>query len=144
MIHAGTQHNILPGSCHYTVDVRLTPAYRPEEILQIVQNHVNAKVQMRPGCLKASSISLNHPVVKAGLAIGRKTYVSPTTSDQALLDFPSVKMGPGNSARSHMADEFVYLDDIRSGISMYIELLNAIEPVLLNNFNNAALSIAHA
>jgi acetylornithine deacetylase len=76
--------------------------------------------------LKPSSIDHNHPIVQAGLALGRTTYGSPTTSDQALLDIPSLKMGPGDSARSHTADEFIYVDEIKEGIALYIQMLESI------------------
>lgn len=126
IIEAGSQHNVVPAVCNFTVDVRVTDAYRNEEVLKIIRQHVNCDVIPRSIRLKSSSISVNHPIVVAGLALGRKTYGSPTTSDQALLDIPSLKMGPGDSARSHMADEFIYVNEIEEGINLYIELIRKI------------------
>jgi acetylornithine deacetylase len=126
IIEAGSQHNVVPATCKFTVDVRVTDAYRNEEVLKIIRQHVSCDVNPRSTRLKPSSISRDHAIVKAGLALGRETYGSPTTSDQALLDIPSLKMGPGDSARSHMADEFIYTNEIKEGISLYIELLSKI------------------
>jgi acetylornithine deacetylase len=126
IINAGSQHNVVPASCTFTVDVRVTDAYRNEEVLELIREHVTCDVTPRSIRLKPSSISKNHPIVKAGVALGRTTYGSPTTSDQSLLDIPSVKVGPGDSARSHTADEFVYVDEIREGIELYIEMLKKI------------------
>ena len=126
VIEAGTQHNVVPASCKFTVDVRVTDAYRNEEVLKIIRNNVSCKVTPRSVRLKPSSISIDHPLVRAGIALGRKTYGSPTTSDQALLDIPSLKMGPGDSARSHMADEYIYVKEIEEGVLMYVEMLEKI------------------
>ena len=126
IIEAGSQHNVIPASCKFTVDVRVSDVYRNEEVLKIIRNNVTCTVTPRSVRLKPSSISKDHPVVQAGIALGRKTYGSPTTSDQALLDIPSLKVGPGDSARSHMADEFIYLDEIKEGVDMYIKLLEKI------------------
>jgi acetylornithine deacetylase len=124
MIQSGTQHNVVPDECRFTVDIRCTDAYIHEELLAIIKKHVNCEVQPRSLRLKPSSISLDHPVVKAGVAIGRTLYGSPTTSDQALMPFTSVKMGPGDSARSHGADEFIYTQEIEEAIHIYIQLLD--------------------
>ena len=126
MINAGTQHNVVPDTCQFTVDVRLTDAYSMEEVLEVIRQHVNAEVTPRSTRLKPSAIPMEHPLVQAGLAMGRKTYGSPTTSDQTLLPIPSLKMGPGFSGRSHMADEFIYLHEIEEGIQLYIELLEKV------------------
>ena len=126
MINAGSQHNVVPATCTYTVDVRVTDAYRNEEVLEIIRNHVKSDVTPRSIRLKPSKIDKNHPIVQAGIALGRKTYGSPTTSDQSLLDIPSLKVGPGDSGRSHTADEFIYLDEIREGIALYIGMLESI------------------
>lgn len=126
IIEAGSQHNVVPAICKFTVDVRVTDAYRNEEVLNIIRQSVNCDVIPRSTRLKSSSISIDHPIVKAGIALGRETYGSPTTSDQALLDIPSLKLGPGDSARSHMADEFIYTDEIRQGISLYVKLISEI------------------
>jgi len=126
IIDAGSQHNVVPAVCNFTVDVRVTDAYRNEEVLKIISQNVDCEVNPRSTRLKSSFISLEHPIVKAGIAMGRKTYGSPTTSDQALIDIPSLKMGPGDSARSHMADEYIYLSEIEEGIELYIKLLTGI------------------
>ena len=126
IINAGSQHNVVPAECVFTVDVRVTDAYRNEEVLAIIREHVQCEVKPRSIRLKPSSIDKNHPIVQAGIGLGRTTYGSPTTSDQSLLDIPSVKIGPGDSARSHTADEFVYVDEIREGIELYIRMLEQI------------------
>lgn len=126
VINAGSQHNVVPADCNFTVDVRITDKYSHEEVLQIIRDHVSCEVTPRSFRLKPSSISLDHPIIKRGVALGRKTYGSPTTSDQALMDMPSLKMGVGDSARSHMADEYVFLNEIEEGINIYIELLSSI------------------
>ena len=126
IIDAGSQHNVVPAVCNFTVDVRVTDAYRNEEVLKIISQNVDCEVNPRSTRLKSSFISHEHPIVKAGIAMGRETYGSPTTSDQALLDIPSLKMGPGDSARSHMADEYIYLSEIEEGIELYIKLLTGI------------------
>lgn len=126
VINAGTQHNVVPDRCQFTVDVRVTDAYTHEEILEIIRQHVAGTVTPRSTRLQSSRIDKYSPLVQAGLALGRQTYGSPTTSDQALIPAPSLKMGPGDSARSHTADEFIYLSEIREGIELYITLLNKV------------------
>ena len=125
-IQAGSQHNVVPDTCRFTVDVRCTDAYTLEEILDIIRKHVHCEVTPRSLRMRPSSISAEHPIVKAGIHLGRSIYGSPTTSDQALMPFPSVKTGPGDSARSHTADEFIYLHEIEEGIQLYIRLLDQI------------------
>ena len=126
IISAGTQHNVVPAECRFTVDIRVTDRYTNEEVLEIIKEHVSCEVKARSTRLRPSSIRPDHPIVQAGLALGRTTYGSPTTSDQALLDIPSLKLGVGDSARSHSADEFVHLSEIREGIELYIKMLSAI------------------
>lgn len=126
VIHAGQAHNQVPAECSFTVDIRATDAYSLEEILDTVKQHVACEVKPRSLRLRPSGIAANHPVVVAGKALGKKLYGSPTTSDQALIPTPSIKMGPGDSARSHSADEFIYVDEIESGINSYIALLEKI------------------
>lgn len=132
-INAGIQHNIIPAECSFTVDVRLTDAYTEKELLHIIQNHTFCEFTVRPGVLKPSCIDHLHPIVKTGLSLGRSAYVSPTSSDQGWLDMPSLKMGPGESARSHTADEFIYIEEIREGVVIYCQLLESLIPYLLNN-----------
>ncbi len=126
VLQAGTQHNVVPEVCTFTVDVRLTDAYTMEEVLATIQQHVAAAVKPRSMRLRPSAIPLAHPLVQAGIALGRHTYGSPTTSDQALLPISSLKMGPGFSGRSHMADEFIYLHELEEGIALYIRLLEKV------------------
>lgn len=127
IINAGSQHNVVPATCSFTVDVRVTDAYTNEEVLKIIRTNVDCEVKARSIRLKPSSIDKGHQIVKSGLALGRTTYGSPTTSDQALLNIPSLKVGPGDSARSHMADEYVHIKEVEEGIELYIKML---EPVL--------------
>ncbi len=119
-------HNIVPSQCNFVADVRVNELYTFEEILDVVQQNVKCKIQPRSTRLGSTSIALDHPLIKAGLALGRTYYGSPTTSDKALMPFPTVKIGPGDSARSHIADEFIYLDEIKEGIGLYIKLLERI------------------
>jgi len=126
IINAGQQHNVVPSICKFTVDVRTTDAYTNEETLQIIQQHVQCEIHPQPDGLRPSAIQIQHPFVQAGIKAGRKTYVSPTTSDQALIPCTSLKVGPGDSARSHIADEFIYLSEIENGIELYITMLAAI------------------
>jgi acetylornithine deacetylase len=117
------QHNITPPLCSFVVDIRVNELYSFEEVLTTIQQNVTCKVQPRSTRLRSSSINLDHPLVKAGLSLRRSHYGSPTTSDKALMPFPTLKIGPGDSARSHIADEFIYLDEIKEGIDIYIQLL---------------------
>jgi acetylornithine deacetylase len=123
VIQAGSQHNVVPDQCNFTVDVRLTDSYQPEEVLAIIKQNVKSEVTPRSTRLRPSSIDQNHPIVQSGIRLGRKLYGSPTTSDQALLNIPSMKMGPGDSARSHTTDEYIYLTELEEGIALYIQLL---------------------
>ncbi|ADB36370.1 M20 family metallo-hydrolase [Spirosoma linguale] len=126
IINAGTQHNVVPDTCTFTVDVRVTEQYTLEEVIETIQANVQAEVRPRSIRLKPSSIPDDHPIVLAGLALGRHTYGSPTTSDQAVLNCPSLKCGPGHSGRSHSADEFIYLREIDEGINGYISMLEQV------------------
>lgn len=126
IINAGSQHNVVPATCTFTVDVRVTDAYSNEEVLKIIRTNVDCDVKARSVRLKPSSIDKEHPLVQSGIALGRTTYGSPTTSDQALLSIPSVKVGPGDSARSHMADEYVFVREIAEGIQLYIDMLKPV------------------
>jgi acetylornithine deacetylase len=123
IIQAGTQHNIIPDNCRFTVDVRSTDAYSNEEIIEIVKKYVNCEVVPRSIRLRPSKIAKDHPLVRAAENISISLFGSPTTSDQAVLPFPSVKIGPGDSNRSHTADEFIYLREIKQGIDIYVKLL---------------------
>ncbi|MBX2945277.1 MAG: M20 family metallo-hydrolase [Cyclobacteriaceae bacterium] len=127
VIHAGQQHNVVPAECSFTVDVRVTDAYTLEEVLEIIKQHVSCEVVPRSMRLRPSGIAKDHVLVRAAEKLGIHQYGSPTTSDQALIPVPSVKIGPGDSARSHSADEFIFISEIDSGIKRYIQLLDAIK-----------------
>lgn len=116
-------HNVVPSVCKFIVDIRVNELYTFEEILEIIRAHIKSEVKPRSIRLRSSLIEIDHPLVKAGLSLGRKYYGSPTTSDKALMSFPALKMGPGDSARSHTADEFIFIEEINSGIELYIQLL---------------------
>lgn len=126
VINAGTQHNVVPDVCQFTVDIRVTEQYELKEIIEIIHQNVQSDITPRSVRLKPSGIDANHPIVQAGMALGRSTYGSPTLSDQALLPCPSLKMGPGQSERSHTADEFIYLNELNEGIDLYVSLLEKI------------------
>lgn len=119
-------HNVVPSQCRFVVDVRVNELYSFEEILDSITGQVQAEVLARSTRLRSSSIPLAHPIVKAGLELGKTYYGSPTTSDKALMPFPALKMGPGDSARSHTADEYIYIEEIYQGIEGYIQLLNKV------------------
>jgi acetylornithine deacetylase len=123
LINAGTQHNVVPDSCTFVVDVRLTDAYTAEEVIDILKKHLKSEIVPRSTRLKPSGISAEHPIVKKGISLGLKTYGSPTLSDQALMPFTSIKIGPGESERSHTADEYILMSEIKQGIETYINLL---------------------
>ena len=119
-------HNVVPAQCKFVVDCRVNELYTFEELLDIIKSNVKSEVKPRSTRLRSSSIALDHPIVKAGLNLGITYYGSPTTSDKALMPFPALKIGPGDSARSHTADEFIYIDEIKNGIELYIQLLNEV------------------
>jgi len=126
-IKAGMQHNAVPADVDLVIDVRVNDAYTNAEIAEILQEKSPCdSITPRSLRLNSSSIPIDHPLVIAGLEIGRTTYGSPTLSDQAVLSCPSLKLGPGDSTRSHSADEFIYIHEIEEGIKIYIELLNRV------------------
>ena len=125
-INAGTQHNVVPDSCTFVVDIRSNECYSNEELLQVIRSSVSAEITPRSTRLSSTATPLDHPLVKRGIALKRTPYGSPTLSDQALMHFPSVKMGPGDSARSHTADEYILLQEIEHGINTYIQLLDGL------------------
>ncbi|HMP99687.1 MAG TPA: M20 family metallo-hydrolase [Cyclobacteriaceae bacterium] len=126
-IQAGTQHNVVPDTCAFVVDARVTDAYTLEEVLDEIKSAVRCEVKPRSMRLRPSGIEVNHPLVMAAKAIGLELFGSATLSDQALIPLPSIKLGPGDSARSHTEDEFVYLHEIEKGIETYIALLKNIK-----------------
>jgi acetylornithine deacetylase/succinyl-diaminopimelate desuccinylase-like protein len=126
VIQAGQAHNQVPAQCRFTADIRVTDAYTLEEVLDTVRQNIASEVTPRSLRLRPSGIEDHHPLVQAARATGRKLYGSPTTSDQALIPVPSIKMGPGESARSHSADEFIFIAEIEEGIARYISLLETL------------------
>ncbi len=123
MIEAGTQHNVVPDECRFVVDVRANECYTNEEILQIVRTHVASDVTPRSTRLHSSRIDLSHPLIQAAISLGRTPFGSPTLSDQALMRFPSFKMGPGQSARSHTAEEFICVSEIEEALAIYSQMI---------------------
>lgn len=122
-INAGKQHNVVPAECLLVVDIRVNDCYSNVEILETVNKNLTAQITPRSMHLNASSIPVSHGLVQAGIALGRTTYGSPTLSDQSVLSCQSLKLGPGESLRSHSADEFIYVNEIEEGIQLYIKIL---------------------
>jgi len=126
-INAGKQHNVVPAKVDLVIDVRVNDAYSNKEIAEILEDKSPCtKITPRSLRLNSSSISSNHELVKAGISLGRETYGSPTLSDQSVLSCQSLKLGPGDSTRSHSANEFIYVSEIEEGIKIYIDLLNIV------------------
>jgi acetylornithine deacetylase len=119
-------HNVIPAQCKFVVDCRVNELYTFDEMLDIIRSNVQCEINPRSTRLRSSAIEKNHPLVEAGIKFGRTCYGSPTTSDKALMHFPALKMGPGDSARSHTADEYIYTQEIKEGIELYIQLLDQI------------------
>lgn len=126
VIQAGQAHNQVPAECKFTIDVRVTDAYTLEEVLAIIQENISSEAKPRSLRLRPSGIDSKHPLVVAAKKMNKKLYGSPTTSDQALIPVPSIKMGPGDSARSHSADEYIFCQEIRVGIANYVGLIGAL------------------
>ena len=122
--NAGTQHNVIPDRCTFTVDVRSNECYTNQELFEEIQKHVRSEVRARSFRLGSSHVPQQHPLVQRAVALGRTPFGSPTLSDQALMPFPSMKMGPGRSSRSHTADEFIFIREIEEAIDLYWQLLD--------------------
>ena len=120
-------HNIIPAECKFVVDVRVNELYTFDEILAEIRSHISATITPRSFRLRSTSISTDHPLVQGGIKMGRIPYGSPTTSDKALMPFPALKTGPGDSARSHAADEYIYVEEIKAGIDHYIKLVDHLQ-----------------
>lgn len=116
-------HNVVPAICNYVVDIRLPDCYTHEEIMDIIRENIKSDFKERSIRLRSTRIEVEHPLVQSGINLGSKPYGSPTCSDKALMPFPALKCGPGDSARSHTADEFIYLAEISGGIEKYIKML---------------------
>ncbi len=120
---ANKTHNIVPSECSFLIDIRVNELYSFEEIIDVIKENIKSEIQPRSIRLKPSSIKEDHPLVIAGTNLGNSSYGSPTCSDMALMNFPSLKIGPGDSARSHIADEYIFITEIEEGIKKYIQLL---------------------
>lgn len=123
-INAGSQHNVVPDRCSFVVDVRTNEYYSNQEVLTMITSMIGSEVVPRSFRLNSSGINPNHPIVKRGAEIGLSSYGSPTTSDQAVMPFNSIKIGPGDSARSHTADEYIRISEIEAGFRTYVALLD--------------------
>lgn len=123
VVNAGTQHNVVPDECKIVVDVRTNELYTNEEVFDIISNHCKSECRARSFRLHSSRIDLNHPLVERCVALGLQPFGSPTLSDQALMPFASLKLGPGQSARSHSADEYIKVSEIEHAIGLYLRLL---------------------
>lgn len=125
-IEAGTQHNVIPDICHFVVDVRTNEYYSNKEAAKIISELIDSEVKPRSFRLNSSGVSVDHPFARKAAEMGIRIYGSPTTSDQAIISFPSVKMGPGDSARSHSADEYIFKSEIIAGVQRFIDLLEGL------------------
>ena len=123
VVNAGTQHNVVPDECKFVVDVRTNELYTNEEVFDIISSHCKSECRARSFRLHSSRIDLNHPLVERCVALGLQPFGSPTLSDQALMPFASLKLGPGQSARSHSADEYIKVSEIEHAIGLYLRLL---------------------
>lgn len=126
-IEAGQQHNVVPDSCRFVVDVRTNEFYTNKQAYEIISGLVQSEVHARSLRLNSSGINANHQIVKRGLEMGLQIYGSPTTSDQSVIPYPSIKMGPGDSARSHTANEYILIQEIHEGIATYVKLLEKLK-----------------
>lgn len=125
-VNAGTQHNVVPDICNFVVDIRSNECYTNEELFAEICSHIGSEAKARSFRLNSSHIEAEHPFVQRAIRLGRTPFGSPTLSDQALMRFPSVKIGPGKSSRSHTADEYIVLSEIEEAIQLYIELLDGL------------------
>lgn len=123
-INAGTQHNVVPDRCTFVVDIRSNECYTNQELFDEIQKHLSCEAKARSFRLSSSHVAESNPIVRKAVAMGRIPFGSPTLSDQALMPFPSLKMGPGKSSRSHTADEFIFYKEIEDAIGIYLELLD--------------------
>jgi len=126
-IEGGKQHNVVPDSCRFVADVRTNEFYTNEEAFKIISGLIQSEVRPRSFRLNSSGIDADHPLIHRGLELGLRLFGSPTTSDQAVIPYPSVKIGPGDSARSHTADEYILVSEIKEGIATYVKLLEGLK-----------------
>ncbi len=123
VINGGSQHNVVPDLCSFVVDVRTNEYYSNQKAFEIIENLIDSEVKPRSFRLNSSGIPIDHPIVKRGVSLGINYYGSPTTSDQAVIPFPSIKIGPGDSARSHTANEYILISELEEGFRIYVDLL---------------------
>lgn len=126
-ITAGTQHNVIPDECSFVVDIRSNECYSNKELLEIITESVECDVKARSTRLNSSSIGIAHPLVQRAVELGRVPFGSPTLSNQALLNFPTLKMGPGESPRSHTANEFIKISELREGLEIFVKMLDGLK-----------------
>lgn len=126
VINAGTQHNVIPDECRFVIDVRTNEHYRNEDVFNILQLHMKSRIKARSFHLSSSAIALEHPLVHRCVEMGMQPFGSPTLSDQALMPFPSLKLGPGQSSRSHSADEFIRITELEDALEKYIHILDGL------------------
>ena len=126
VINAGTQHNVIPDKCSFVVDIRSNELYSNEELFAEIKKHISCDAKARSYRLNSSQIDEKHPFVQKAVKLGRVPFGSPTLSDQALMSFPSVKIGPGRSSRSHTAEEYIMLKEIEEAVGIYLELLDGL------------------
>jgi acetylornithine deacetylase len=129
LINAGTQHNVVPDECSFVVDVRTNEHYSNRQACDIIAELIDSDVKPRSFRLNSSAIPVDHPIVQRGISLGLNYYGSPTTSDQAVIPYPSLKIGPGDSARSHTPNEYILISELEEGLRIYIELLSNLELV---------------
>ena len=127
IVNSGTQHNVIPDTCTFTVDVRSNECYTNQELYNAICSQVKSEVKARSFRLGSSRIAPDHPLVTKAVQMGRVPFGSPTLSDQALMPWPSMKMGPGDSCRSHTADEFIRISEIEEAIQLYVEWLDGLK-----------------
>lgn len=127
IINAGTQHNVVPDLCSFVVDVRTNEFYSNKQAFKVIDHLVESDVVPRSLRLNSSGIPVDHPIVQRGVSLGLSYYGSPTTSDQAVIPYPSIKIGPGDSARSHTADEYILISEIEEGFKIYVDLLTGLQ-----------------
>jgi acetylornithine deacetylase len=127
IINSGSQHNVVPDLCSFVVDVRTNEFYSNQKACKIISELIDADVVPRSFRLNSSGIQVDHPIVQRGISLGLNYYGSPTTSDQAVIPYPSIKIGPGDSARSHTADEYILISEMEEGFQIYVDLLTNLQ-----------------
>ena len=127
IVNAGTQHNVVPDECRFTIDIRTNEFYRNEDVFNFLKTKMKSEIKARSFRLSSSGVPMDNPVVRRCMEMGMTPFGSPTLSDQALMPFPSLKLGPGESSRSHSADEYIRISEIDDAIKTYIRLLDGLE-----------------